>query len=73
VGGGGGTKRIELNGTKHSSDSVADPACHFDVDPVPACHFDAVANLDPDPTFNFDPDPDPSYQIKAQNLEKVLK
>ncbi len=54
-----------------------DPACHFDVDPVPACHFDAVANPNPnlDPTFHFDADPDPypSYQIKAQNLEKVLR
>jgi hypothetical protein len=30
-------------------------------------------SLDPDPTFHFDPDPDPSFQIKAQNLEKVLK
>jgi hypothetical protein len=52
--------------------SVADPH-HFDADP--ARHFDA----DPDPTFHFDadpdadPDPDPSFQIKAQNLEKVLK
>jgi hypothetical protein len=52
--------------------SVADPH-HFDVDPDPglACHFAA----DPDPVFHFDadPDPDPSFQIKAQNLEKVLK
>jgi len=48
--------------------SVADPH-HFDPDPDPACHFD------PDPTFHFgaEPDPDPSFQIKAQNLEKVLK
>jgi hypothetical protein len=48
--------------------SVADPH-HVDADP--ACHFDA----DPDPACNFhaDPDPDPSFQIKAQNLEKVLK
>ncbi len=46
---------------------------------VPNCsvadthHFDA----DPDPDSNFhcdaDPDPDPSFQIKAQNIEKVLK
>jgi hypothetical protein len=28
-------------------------------------------SLDPDPTFHSDPDP--SFQIKAQNLEKVLK
>jgi hypothetical protein len=70
----GRTKCIELNGTKHSSDSVAGPACHFDIDPVPACQFDAVANPDPDPTFHFDadPDPHPSYQIKAQNYKKVL-
>ncbi len=48
--------------------SVADPH-HLDADPV--FHFDA----DPDPTFYFgaDPDPDPSFQIKSQNLEKVLK
>ncbi len=31
--------------------------------------------MDPDPTgtFHFDADPDPSFQIKAQNLEKALK
>jgi hypothetical protein len=40
---------------------------HFDADPDPACHFDT----DPDPTFHFDADP--SFQIKAQNIEKVLK
>jgi hypothetical protein len=39
--------------------SVADPH-HFDVD------------SDPDPTFHFDADPDPNFQIKDQNLEKVL-
>jgi hypothetical protein len=29
--------------------------------------------VDPDPTFHIDADlnPDPSYQVKAQNLEKV--
>ncbi len=36
-------------------------------------HFDA----DPDSTFHPDadlePEPDPSFQIKAQTLEKVLK
>jgi hypothetical protein len=26
-----------------------------------------------DPAFHFDADPDPSFQIKAQNLEKVIK
>jgi hypothetical protein len=57
--------------------SVADPLCHFDAapDPDPAYpyHFDA----DPDHSFHFDadvdPDADPSFQIKAQNLEKALK
>jgi hypothetical protein len=34
-------------------------------------HFDE--GLDPDPTFLFDADPDSSFQIKAQNLEKVLR
>jgi hypothetical protein len=50
--------------------SVTDPP-HLDADPDPACHFDA----DPDPTFDFDPDSDldPSFQIKAQNLEKEEK
>jgi hypothetical protein len=46
----------------------ADPH-HFDADLDPACHFD----YDPDLTFHFDADPDPSFQIKVQNLEKVLK
>jgi hypothetical protein len=44
-----------------------------DLDLDPACHFDEV--LDPDHTVNFDayPKPNPSFQLKAQNLEKVLK
>jgi hypothetical protein len=42
---------------------VADP------DPGPACLFDA----DQDLGFYFGANPDPSFQIKAQNLEKVLK
>jgi hypothetical protein len=29
--------------------------------------------VDPDLTYHFDTDPDPSFQIKAQNFEKVLK
>ncbi len=33
---------------------------YVDADPYPDCHFDAVA------------DPNPSFQVKAQNLEKVL-
>ncbi len=53
--------------------NVADPACHFDADadPDPSCHFNAY----PDPTFQFNVDPDlnPSFQIKTQNLDKVLK
>jgi hypothetical protein len=52
--------------------SVADPH-HFDTDqepdPDPACNFGA----DPDLACYFDADPDPSFQIKAQNLEKVIK
>ncbi len=42
--------------------SVADRH-HVDADPGPdsACHFDA------------DPDPDPTFQVKAQILEQVLK
>ncbi len=64
--------------------NVADPH-HFDadLDPDPACHFDSDPDPDPDPTFHFDPDPDPTFhfdpdldpssQIKAENLEKVLK
>jgi hypothetical protein len=47
----------------YSRGGVADQR-HFDASPNPdlASHFDA----DPDP------DQDPSFQIKAQNLEKVL-
>ncbi len=57
--------------------SVADPdpACHFDADPDPACHSDADA--DSDTTFHVVADsvldPQPSFQIKIQNLGKVLK
>ncbi len=60
-------------------DEDPDPAYNFDadaeLDPDPAYHFDADADLDPTGTFQFDedPDPDPSFQIKAQNIEKVLK
>ncbi len=59
--------------------SVADPdpACHFDADPDPACHSDADADPDLDTTFHVVADsvldPHPSFQIKVQNLEKVLK
>ncbi len=44
---------------------------HFDTDPYSTYHPDE----DPDTTFHpgADPDPDSSFQIKASNLEKVLK
>jgi hypothetical protein len=48
--------------------SVADPH-HLDADPDP----DPVCHFDPDPRFQLNPDPNPSFQRKAQNLEKVLK
>ncbi len=44
-----------------SSGADPDPACHFDADPGLTFHFDANPNLDS------------SFQIKAQNFEKVLK
>jgi hypothetical protein len=50
-------------------DSVVD-LHHVDADPDSTYHH----NADPDPTFHpdADPDPEPSFQIKAQTLEKVL-
>jgi hypothetical protein len=55
------------------TDADPDPVCHLDSDPDPDCHF----NADPDPTFHFhagpNPDPDLSFQLKDQNLQKVLK
>ncbi len=43
-----------------------------DADPDPTFHSDA----DPDSTFHvdahLDADPDPCFQVKGQNLEKVL-
>ncbi len=44
---------------------------HLDVDPDSTYYPDA----DPDQNFHpdSDPDPDPSFQIKAQTLEKVFK
>jgi hypothetical protein len=42
-----------------------------------ASGFLFYADADPDPDLTFypdtDPDPDPSFQIKAQTLEKLLK
>jgi hypothetical protein len=57
---------------------------HVDADPDTTYHPDADPDsdffyADPYPTFHFDadpdadPDPDPSFQKKAQNIEKVLK
>jgi hypothetical protein len=51
-------------------EGVADPLL-VDAYPDPASYFDA--DSDQDHTFHFDPDPDPNFQIRAQNLEKVLK
>jgi hypothetical protein len=55
---------------------VADPH-HLDADTDPdpdlAYQFDEDPNQDPDPTFHFNADPDPSFQIKARDLEKVVK
>ncbi len=57
----------------HRFDADPDASCNFDVDPDPAFHFDA----DPDPVpachFDADTDSDPSFQIQAQNTEKLLK
>jgi hypothetical protein len=57
----------------HHFDADPDPVLltfHFNADPDPACPFH-----DPDSIFHFDADqdPHPSFQIKAQNIEKVLK
>jgi len=48
---------------------------HIDADPDSTFHPDADSDADPDSTYlpDADLDPDPSFQIKAQNLEKVLK
>jgi hypothetical protein len=51
-------KAVAAPSTLSRASSVADPH-HLDADPDPACHFDAY--------------PDPSFQIKAQNLDKVLQ
>jgi hypothetical protein len=57
------------------ADQDPDLACYFDLDP--ACHFypDPACHMDPNPACHFDagPDPDPSFQINANNLEKVIK
>jgi hypothetical protein len=40
---------------------------------LPLFSDDSHFHVAPDPTFHLDADPDPSFQIKAQNLEKLLK
>jgi hypothetical protein len=54
-------------------DSTYRPDKDPDADTDSDCYFDA----DPDSTFHPDsdpaPDPDPSFKIKAQTFEKVLK
>jgi hypothetical protein len=50
--------------------SVADPLCHFYADPDPACHFDPIRIL---PFTLLRIRIIPSFQIKTQNLGKVLK
>jgi hypothetical protein len=47
----------------------ADP----DADPDSTYYPDADPDADSDSTYHPDADPDPSFQIKAQTLEKVLK
>jgi hypothetical protein len=59
-------KKEDINDscTTGNKTSATDPH-HFSSGP--ACPFYA----DPDITFHFDADPDPSFQMKAQNLEKA--
>jgi hypothetical protein len=42
---------------------------HIDADPEPTFNFDP----DPDPACHFDANLDPSFQLKSQDLEKMLK
>ncbi len=53
----------------------ADPDSDFYLIRMRVQNFFIHADADPDPTFHpdADPDPYPSFQIKAQTLEKVLK
>jgi hypothetical protein len=44
----------------------------FCIDAVPH-NFNDDPDADPDPACHFDQDLDPIFQIKAQNLETVLK
>jgi hypothetical protein len=68
----------------HQLDADPDPACYFDGDPVAdpdsASHFDTVqirillVVLTRVRILHFTKaDPDPSFQTKAQTLEKELK
>ncbi len=58
-------------------DADPDPAYHLDADTDrdPAYYFDVYVDLNPTGTFQSDADPvqEPSFQIMAQNLEKVVK
>ncbi len=46
---------------------------HVDADPDSTYHPDADPDLTFHPDADPDPNPDPSFQIKAQTIEKVLK
>ncbi len=48
-------------------------AHHVDADPNSTYHPYADPDSDFYPDADADPDPDPSFQIKAQTLEKVPK
>jgi hypothetical protein len=45
----------------------------LDADPDSTYHPDADPDANFHPVGDPDPDPDPSFQIKAQTLEKVIK
>jgi hypothetical protein len=63
-------KRLSPSSPFVLAGSVVD-SHHLDADPDSTYHPDA----DLDSTYHplADPDPDPSFQIKAQTFEKVLK
>jgi hypothetical protein len=63
------------NFIKDQPTSVLDPH-HIDADPGSTYHLDADSISSYHPDADPDPDPDltdPSFQIKAQTLEKMLK
>jgi hypothetical protein len=61
--------------TDPDPDSTYHPDADPDVDADSGLIFDADPDMYPDPTIysDADPDPDPSFQLKAQTFEKVLK